>query len=337
MDYCDLWQENNARASKITAEDISEVLQEYTIGTLKEAVPFDDGCPCRPWKVTTDAGVFVVKEHSTNIRNSLEFEHRLAGWLISQGFPVPKVHLTRGGDMWLDRGERIFAVYQFLPGEFHKQGNQAQARSAGAALAWFHEIADAFPQAETRRVRDSYRPPQLDARFVLEKYPEKEEIHALVNEFTSLDNEFASCHLHQGLLHHDFHIENVLFNGDAFAGAIDLDFCLWGARLCDLAKSILSFAMIIEPVEEDMSIVSFNVEVGRWWLAGYLERNPQLRADLRMLPLVLRRHERVNALYDMRDIARLAQGRWVQHEWDFSRKKMDLVDANCKTLIEGVV
>lgn len=71
----------------MTEADIGALVEQYDVGALRAAVPFDS--PSRPWKITTENGDFVVREGLLNSDPAeLDFEHRLASWLDAHDFPV---------------------------------------------------------------------------------------------------------------------------------------------------------------------------------------------------------------------------------------------------------
>lgn len=313
-------------------QEITVLLGEYQVGALRAASPFD--LPDRPWRVTTDTGDFVVRECFLNRRPAdLAFEHRLASWLTANGFPVSEPLVTRNGETWYEIDGRLFAVYRVVRGEPFQAGNTAQARSAGAALAWFHEVAGALPGAMDRSLPESYRSPADNAAFLAASSGGRTEIASLVAVFEQLNGQLPPD-LPETLAFNDFHPVNMLFVGDRFSGAFDLDCCCWGPRLLDVTKSLLAFTLTLEGQPGVPSHATFHAECGRAWLNGYRGRASLDDREIRLLPLALRREVRTNALYDLREVAEHAK-RWVQHEWDFSTLQVGLVDANCRAVTEN--
>ena len=219
-----------------------------------------------------------------------------------------------------------------MPGRHFEAGNPAQARSAGAALASFHEVASAFPGAGNRRLPKGYRSPADDAAFLTRVYGDRRETTSLVADFEELDGQLQRL-LPEALLFNDFHCGNVLFAHNEFTGALDLDCCFWGRRLFDVAMSLLAFALSLDGEPGVPGSATFHVACGCSWLAGYRDRVPLGAEEIQCLPIALRRQARINALYDQRDVAEQSR-RWVKHEWDFSTQQMALVDAHCQAVIQ---
>jgi len=311
--------------------DIGAVLQQYDIGALRAAAPFD--VARRPWKVSVDAGDFVVRECLlSNDSAGIDFEHRLASWLNAHDFCVSEPVIASDGRTWCERDGRLFAIYHLVPGRHFQAGNATQARGAGAALARFHHIATAMPAARSRRLPKGYGSAADDAAFLMCQHGDVAEIAALIADFQGLDADLPRS-LPEALMFNDFHPGNVLFAGDEFSGAFDVDCCVWGRRILDVAMSLLAFTLTLEGEPCVPGSATFHVECGRSWLAGYQDGVPLGPEEIQLLPLALRRQARIGALYDLADVAKQSK-RWVQHEWDFSKLQMDMVDAHCQTAIE---
>jgi len=314
-------------------DDIEELLSAYSLGVLRSACPLD--CDQRrPWRIFTDAGEFVVRECFLNRSpQDLAFEHDLSAWLVTQGFPVSRPMPTRAGTTWCEREGRVFAVYTPVSGQPFCAGNEAQAGSAGTALARFHAIASAFPRGRAKRLPRGFQSPRDNARFLAEAFPERPEVQWLTASFGEFDEELLPSRLQEALLFNDFHPGNVVFDGDEFAGAFDLDCCYWGPRLLDVAFSVLGFSLTLVGRPSVPATPVFHVGCGRSFLQGYRSVHAVPIPELHLLPTALRRQVRVRALFDLRDVA-THRGSWVDDEWELSKKQIDLVDANCDRIVE---
>jgi Ser/Thr protein kinase RdoA (MazF antagonist) len=314
-------------------DEIINILTEYDLGTLRVAEPFDCDT-ARPWKITTAAGDFVMRECFLNNRAAdLEFEHGLASWLKRHGFPVSEPVRTRDGRTWCRREGRLFAVYTLIPGERFSPGNAGQARSAGAGLAEFHETASLFPGARQKTPPPDYHSPDEHARLLTARRADRPEVTELVASFRELDEAVRSHPLDECLLFNDFRPENVLFAGEALGGAFDLDCCCWGPRLLDVAKSLAAFTLTVDAEPGTPARPVFSSSCGRSFLWGYLERHAIPPGELELLPTALRREVRTWALFDLREVEQSA-GRWVQHEWDLSKTQIDMMDAESRSVVQ---
>jgi len=228
-------------------------------------------------------------------------------------------------------GGRRFALYSLVPGEPYTPGSQAQASSAGAALARFHELAEAFPEARGKSLPPGYRHAEENADYLLHKRGERQEIKRLVAEFRRLDAAARSAPLPETLAFGDFQPGNVLFTGDDVSGAFDLDCCHWGRRLLDVAKSVLAFSLTLQGKPGEPATAVFSAPCATGFLAAYAARRPLSSAEFQVLPDTLRREVRANALTDLRDVEQHS-GRWVEHEWLLSRRQIELIDEHCEAL-----
>jgi Ser/Thr protein kinase RdoA (MazF antagonist) len=318
----------------MNAGEITDILIDYDVGSLRHADPFDFD-PRRPWKITTDAGCFVVRECFLNARAAdLEFEHGLALWLTRYGFPVSRPISTRGGRTWSERNDRFFAIYTLIPGEPFSPGHAVQAQNAGAALARFHDTASSFPEANRRTPPQGYRSTYDHAEYLIGTRGDRSEVKRLVTVYRELDRSLGSRTLDECLLFNDFQPGNVLFLQEEFSGAFDLDCCFWGPRLLDVAKSLLAFALTLEGEPEVPAQPVFSLASGQAFLCGYLDHRHVPSEELAVLPTALKREARALALFDLSDVEKHSH-RWVQDEWLLAKSQMDLADANADLLTDA--
>jgi len=314
--------------------EVRDVLRAYDLGRLHETEPLDCD-PRRPWRVSTAGGEYVLREcRSNGSPADLAFEHGLADWLADGGLPVSRAVVTREGQTWVEKGGRFFALHPYSPGEPFRAGDARQAEAAGACLARFHEVASQYSGARDRKPQPAYRTAQVDAHTLCSRWPHREEVKCLVQDFERLEDELTSYSLSEALLCNDFSTGNVVFEGRRVPGIFDLECCHWGPRLRDLANSILWFGLV-EAAEDDavVTVYRFDLSCARALLQGYAGGHPLPGPELGLLPLALRRQIRRWALFDQVDAQ--GPGRWRADEWQFSRKQIGLVDASAHLLADG--
>ena len=311
--------------------DIVALIRAYDLSAPTEAQPFEFD-ERRPWRVSTDEGEFVLRECFLNCsEEDIRFEHNLAFWLRDRGFPVSEPIRTRDGGTSYERMGRRFALYSVVPGELYTPGNEAQAKSAGIALARFHELAEAFPSAHSKGLPPGYRDAEANAQFLTARRGEREEIKELVREFSQLDDALRSESLRETLAFGDFQPGNVLFVENDLSGAFDLDCCHWGPALLDLAKSVVAFSLALEGQPGEPADAVFSLPCATAFLEAYAKKRPLAFPELSLLPDALRWEVRANALTDLRDVEEHSR-RWVEHEWRLSQRQMELIDGHCEAV-----
>ena len=308
----------------MTEGEARALVAQYELGRISATREIDS--TCHPWWVATEKGEFVARECTLSLDLAeVAFEHRLAEHLAEAGYPVALPVRNRQGRTWTRLDTRLFAIHHYLRGEPGVAGVAAQARTAGAALARFHELASRFPEARERGVPANFRTAERMMSAARTAFGDRPEAIALIEECRDFDDVLPSG-LPEALCHGDFHPGNVLVGGGEFAGLLELDCCRWGTRLMDVAHSLITFSMTVDEPPASMAVPVFREACAHEWLAGYAGVRPLTTAETSCLPVALWRHARVGALFHLCDVAEQA-GRWVGHEWDYAAREVELIDA----------
>lgn len=314
--------------------EIAEILEAYDLGDVRGAEPLDCD-PRRPWKISTGRGQFVVRECRLYASaENLAFEHGLAAWLAERGLPAPRAVATGDGATWVESSGRFFAVYAYMGGEPFSAGNSEQAENAGACLASFHEVASAYEGACARRPAAGYRTGQRDAEVIRRQWPQRDEVSWLLEDFQRVGKLLFARPLPEALLFNDFSTGNVAFEDCQLSGVFDLECCFWGARLVDLANSLLSFSVVAtSPGAEGEFDFEFDLACAKALLGGYESVQALSDQERRLLSTALRWQSRRGAVYHLADVQQHI-GQWRAHEWDYAKRGIELVDATCEGVLE---
>jgi Ser/Thr protein kinase RdoA (MazF antagonist) len=312
---------------------VLDILGAYGLGRVRKAEPLD--FPFRPWRVTADTGVFVLRPCYLNVTpRDLAFEHGLAEWLGQRGLPVALPCRTTDGATYVERGAGLFALFPCMPGAPFEVRNAQQAAGAGAMLARFHDEASRVEGAQDRGLPDAFRTPQRNVAAIRESWGRRPETEGLIEDFEELDWAVSQLGLGEALLHNDFTPGNCVFDGDEVRGLFDLDCCCWGPRMLDVANSLMHFAFVEtgqEGVAEHQD--EFDLPCAESFLRGYESAYPLPAAEKEHLPLILRRRVRAWMLRDLAEIAEL--GAWRPWEWRVSAMVIALIDGVSEHLAGG--
>jgi Ser/Thr protein kinase RdoA (MazF antagonist) len=211
---------------------------------------------------------FFLKRHHVDVRSPerLRVEHDFARHLHERGIPVPRVRSTLGGDSVVSRNEFFYELHEMAQGldiyrdvqSWHPFASVGHARSAGRALARFHDAARDFaaPATEFEILTDSTQlvmssDPMSELENLIRSRP------ALVQALTSRNvlHDFARTHL-RGIQraapllractsqwgHGDWHPSNLMWGGEGpgatVTAVIDLGLANRTSAVHDLAVAI---------------------------------------------------------------------------------------------------
>lgn len=189
---------------------------------------------------------------------------------------VPEPVRTENGD-WLVEADGVFSsLLRWQDGDFLTSATISieQVRAAGTFLGHLHRYATAYvPPPDFERPRldaeglfgenSPYNPGENARIFTAEQNAIFAQVEDRVRKAMDALDQSANTF---GLIHADFLLKNMLFNGDAVS-AIDFDDCAWGYYVYDLAPLLLQFKS--EPRYADLS-------AALW--AGYTAARPQPEA-----------------------------------------------------------
>jgi Ser/Thr protein kinase RdoA (MazF antagonist) len=198
-------------------------------------------------------------------------EHSILRYLAQVNFPAPRLVMNRAGDSLVQRGQDLYALFDYLDGYF-QYGNRlylpSQTRqiliSAGQALGGLHQATRDFnPQGhnpngflspEGERARElAWFLNKLDwvrqqAGFVANRvrWPDvvaavDEEGARLAEQLPALDERLKAAGLTRVVIHGDYGPYNLLFKHGRRVQLVDFELARLDWPLTDLAKSMTTF------------------------------------------------------------------------------------------------
>lgn len=206
--------------------------------------------------VDTPAGSYVMRVYGNHADvERLRFEHsmltRLQGELLP--FAVPAPVPTRAGELYVTvmvgAEQRLATLTAFIPGEHPRAGDLEQARAGGEALGMLDmALASVKPLARGEGV--SWRssgdlahghPLVPDPLTAFEELPVAEDARRRLMEgymrvMERIPDTYAT--LPQQIIHEDFDMSNVLFDGNRVTCVLDFEFCGRDLRAMDLTVAL---------------------------------------------------------------------------------------------------
>ncbi len=226
----------------VSDAELTAFLAGYDLGRPRALKGIAEGVENSNFLLETDRGRFILTLYERRVAEAeLPFFLDLMRWLDAHGFPCPRPQPDRAGAMLNRLNGRPAAVQSFLTGLSAALPTTAQCRAAGEGCARLHLAAEGFPGGRANALGlDAWRPLWTPHRDTAEHL--RPGLAALIDDdLRALDRRWPRD-LPQGVVHADLFPDNVFFDGDAFAGAIDFYFACTDALAYDLAVMLGAWA-----------------------------------------------------------------------------------------------
>jgi Ser/Thr protein kinase RdoA (MazF antagonist) len=251
-----------------------EALAAYALEDL-ELAPIEVGLINLTIKVRAKQGEFVLQRvnpiFSPKVHDDIE---AVTAHLAKKGLTTTRLVPTRTGALFTTRGDEVWRVLTFLPGQtFERLQSPAQAEQAGQLLGRFHAaIQDLDHQFQNRRLGVHDTPKHLATlRAALSEKADHPRAGVLVPLGEEILAAAASLpvigSLPDRVVHGDPKISNLLFAGDGRGLAlIDLDTLARMPIVLELGDAFRSWC---NPAGEDTTAVHFDLSLFGAAIQGY--------------------------------------------------------------------
>ncbi len=243
-----------ARAT-FDAGELAVVCSHYDIGVIESVREYRRGSGRAPKAVIkTDRGRFLLKRRGLGSHGTdrVAYTHALQQHLASRHYPLPKLIRTRTKrQTMLVRGEHIYELFDFIPGEAY-DGSLDATGDAGRALGFFHRILGSFiyknyqPSWGTFHAAKGLEPHLAQIRAKIPDpavAPLLDRISAIYNEAAARVENLGFASWPQQTIHGDWHPGNMLFRNARVVAVIDYDTARLAPRVIDLANGCLQFSI----------------------------------------------------------------------------------------------
>ncbi len=217
------------------AEELSDLIGRYDVGTLTSAKGIAEGVSNSNWLIETTKGRYILTMYERRIElEDLPYFLGLLDHLSAKDCPVPRTIHDRDGASFRMLDGKAVALIEFLPGVSPNRPEADQAFAVGQVLARMHTASADFPMQRHNTMdfaqnctvlercgTDSLASIHTDLPAMLE--PAK---RAAGLELSQLPN---------AQIHADLFPDNVLMLGSKVSGLIDFYFACTGPMALDLA------------------------------------------------------------------------------------------------------
>ena len=262
----------------ISDEELAQLLARYDLGQAQTFKGIAEGVENSNFLLETDRARFILTIYERRVNpEDLPFFLGLMRWLADHDYPCATPMPGRDGELiQMVRGKPA-AIVSFMSGLSVRRPSATQCREAGAGLARLHLAAEGFPMNRANDLGQTAWAPLFAG---LTKAAEDLKPGLAATIAADLDHlaESWPADLPKGVIHADYFPDNVFFQGDRFAAAIDFYFACVDALAYDIAVALNAWCF-----EADGS---FNITSARALLAGYEAHRPLSDAERAALPIL---------------------------------------------------
>ena len=218
----------------VSADELTEWLKAYPLGTLLELKGIASGITNTNYFVTTTTGRYVLTLFEEHTADELPYFLDLMTHLAERGVPCPHPVKRNDGVQLDELNGKPAALVSCLVGRDIETPNEIHCAEVGRVLANMHLAGESF-SGNSHDTRDSvWRQTTADKVFGLLGADDQSMLSQVMQRQASLN----LSSLPQGVIHADLFRDNVLFDGEKIGGLIDFYYACRGAFLYDLAIAV---------------------------------------------------------------------------------------------------
>jgi homoserine kinase type II len=267
--------------TRVTEQDISAWLSDYSLGSLLELQGIPAGIENTNYFVTTSNGRFVLTLFEVLKADELPFYLNLMSHLARHGIPCPAPVANSKNHFLGQLNGKPACIVSRLSGKSVTQPSVANCAAVGAMLGQMHNASLSFGSVMENARGATWRAntAQQVKRFL------SPEDAALLDSEVALHTNFPGQSLPRGVIHGDLFRDNVLIDGDRVGGVIDFYFACNDAFVYDLAITLNDWCMVVEAKSTGSNL---DAERAQAMLNAYQKVRPLTPAEGNIWPLALR-------------------------------------------------
>lgn len=281
---------------------LEQIRTRYELEPITEITALTGGEWKTLWRLVGAQAAYVVSiSHPTASLESLRYEHRLLRYLNTELPQIPAPLLAKdGSSAFLDKG-RMVSLFPFMPGQLADGAGVPLA--AARFLAAFHQVGQHFPDqaprpgvapwhewdwyaAEWPLIEEALASPRTVANGVGQRFwqaagdwaaqicERREQIKTERAYFQQWLAELTTVTppLTSGLVHDDYHDNNLLTDGEQITALLDWDGCHPDWLAIDLSNGMWEFCHVDETHTLDPN-------AARAFLVAYVEAGGPIRPE----------------------------------------------------------
>ncbi len=246
--------------TELSQSDFATILSHYELGTLHAFEGIAAGIENSNFFIDTqgssNAGRFVLTIFERLQDDELPYFMHLMRDLSDQGFVCPAVQKQKDGTLLFEykvKGNiKYGCIVSCLSGKVKDSLNEAQLKSAGETMARLHLAGNHFKEIRDNPTGFDWLEEKINAMRNDVEVTYGEGAMALLDDELLWQSEHVEGNmdsLPSGLIHGDYFIDNILYQGDVVSGVIDFYYAHTAPYVMDVAIAVNALA--IQPGEQD--------------------------------------------------------------------------------------
>ncbi len=269
--------------TQLDHHDISNLLNEYSLGTLDSFSGILGGIENSNFFINTSSGRYVLTIFERMGVDELPYFMDLMHHLAGKGFCSPAVQQRLTGESLFtfvdeENNHHHGCIVSCLLGQVLDALNTAQLHDAGKALARLHHAGNDFPQHRSSPSDLSWLQAQVNKvkTGVQQRYGNA--TWQCLSDALNKQQSMVEKTLPTGVIHGDYFRDNMLFTGDSISGVIDFYYAHDAVYALDLAIAMNALCM---------EVSTFDISRPAALLAGYHSIRPLHADEWHALPELL--------------------------------------------------
>jgi homoserine kinase type II len=250
--------------TKLSKENVEEILSNYSIGQIKEFKGIEDGIENTNYFLLVDRKKYILTIYEKRVKSKdLPFFSDLMTGLDKENFSCPVPIKNKNNKTISVYKNKSLMIVSFLEGKAKKVLNPNNCRSLGREVARMHLITKNFKiQRQNDLSIKSWRK-------IFEQVKEKcidihKDLPKLIESNLADVEKNWPKNLPKGIIHADLFSDNIFFKDEKFNGIIDFYFSCNDFYALEIA--ICFNALCFDGSKENLS---FNVTKAKNFMSGY--------------------------------------------------------------------
>ena len=210
--------------TRLTKDDVEEILSNYSIGGLKEFKGIEEGIENTNYFLLVDNKKYILTIYEKRVKEKdLPFFSQLMSNLNKSGFKCPIPIENNEKKTIINYKNKNLMIVSFLEGKAKNILSPKDCRSVGQEVARMHEITKNFKIQRENNLSVS------SLRKIFDQVKDKcVKIHKDLPSLIELNLKDVEKNwpknLPKGIIHADLFSDNIFFNNNNFSGIIDFYF-----------------------------------------------------------------------------------------------------------------